>query len=451
LVFQAEFACYGCPRGGLEPLALGSYWLDKRPDACKRIFSEIWPLRKADHGKKICRTCYDRLDALVALDTRRESKIAAHRVLPGASEEVEDAEEKEAAGANERAAEAKEEEEEEEEEEFMVVRVNNERLYKRVPGKFISIIRAMCRGQDQAVARAFQNLPKALGTGDPLVFGLSLRFEKEYEGVRKGCLAWKPHSQPLASLAQLKDAKGTLVNIAASLKQECPTLHAALRLASDPTFHPNAEYDAEQEALSLANAEAERRRTGILSMALSDDDNDSDGSYSPGDDSSVGSGDDSEGGGRPAGSSDEEEAPSDEEEAGSAQLDGVGRCHTRSSSEQRGESAKEAKVLMRHAAKQDWVRPARLAILIGQAAFNRHKHLSATTSIVGCIQVTGQTNIFERGLMHLLGLATAANTSDGHLRSLEFDPMEAMPAAQAAVLRDLLEKVRARTRSSLFL
>jgi hypothetical protein len=198
------------------------------------------------------------------------------------------------------------------------LRIDDERLYSNVAAVYKSLLRAIGRGDACSIARAFGDLPATAGTGDPVVYCLWLRYNKEFKTVRKGCLRWQPHCQPVDSLCQLKDPKTALVDICASPKVECPTLHAATRLASDATFAPGDAFDASQaEEDRLTKIEAQQK-TGILSMDFNDEDSDEE--YLPGnsgDDLSVsGSGGSDRGDDESRVGSDEEEQYDEDDDSG---------------------------------------------------------------------------------------------------------------------------------------
>jgi hypothetical protein len=399
---------------------------------------------------KIFRQCYDTLKAIVAVDVKRGqllAKVRAPRAGPAAQDAVVEIACEGRSHAGIEMAEGAEVSP------TISLRIDDERLYSNVAAVYKSLLRAIGRGDACSIARAFGDLPATAGTGDPVVYCLWLRYNKEFKTVRKGCLSWQPHCMPVDSLCQLKDPKATLVGICASLKVECPTLHAATRLASDATFAPGDAFDAAlAEEDRLAKIEAQRK-TGILSMDLCDDDSDEE--YLPGnsgDDLSVSGSEGSDRGDDESRvGSDEEEQYDDDDDSG----DLASRAHldddveprtTRSMSscpvEEESRKVKVTEVLMRNASKQPGIAEARLAILIGNGAFQRHKHLSATVGIIATITTVGNLNIFERGLLQVLAVTTAANTADGYLRSMEFDPMEKMPACREALLRHELEQVR---------
>jgi hypothetical protein len=96
---------------------------------------------------------------------------------------------------------------------------------------------------------------------------------------------------------------------------------------------------------------------------------------------------------------------------------------------------------MRQLAKRPETKRLQLSAITGLAAFQRHRHLSLVAGFIGLTHSAGHLNTFERGIIHMLKLSTAVNTVDGYIRNFEFDPMEKVPAAIAALVRYELTEV----------
>ena len=369
-------------------------------DACKHEYASTFPQRNQTlTDRKVCKQCKQNLLAVVASRAKTETLLDKLRQR-GRLESHES-------------------------QSTFSLCVAGGRTYA-VDMKYRPLVVALCRDDTNIIARQFMLLPTVQDIGDPLLVSLSHRLGPEFTRVlATSMLKWTPNKKPEACNNMIQHIGATLRDVLADLRALAPTYVRVVELISDRRF--------DQLATGPPSTAPTQLETFFTDSGLedSDDEFNQEEDAPPYEDTDSDSGVDSQ----------------DEKQCERRK----GRSETHRASLQLEAEDKERRKEKEYVAANAKIRDAtsagvvrkerRLAYAAGLLLFQYEPCLSFVAGHAGIQHKIGGANETIRTMFNYIGMATAVNTSNRHVRLFRDDPMRQANLDRENLSHFLYEKV----------
>jgi hypothetical protein len=293
-----------------------------------------------------------------------------------------------------------------------------------VDKKYQGLVMAVCQDDTSVLCREFMGLPVVSGVGDPLIVSLQQRLGPELKRLlAESVLKWTPVKTPAECNEMVQQIGGTLLRVLANTRLLAPTFVATVHLLSDRRFNPSR-----SEPVCFGPT--------LLETVFPESDDSSDSDYS-------------------TQKRHHHESTDSDSKCDSEDDEQMERRRARSTlhreAEQRGHEDQQRRREKSYVKRTTAIRDAtsagvlrkerRLAYLSSLMLFQYEPCMSFVPAWAGLMHVCGGTNETVRTMLNYVGVATAVNTSNRHVRLFQGDPMQQARLDAENLTRHLLTEV----------